>query len=247
MSRAEERYHHEYRVTPARLWYPTVGYTFASAALVLRMVVEDAPVAATIPVGVLLAALLGWMFAALRGGATIVDERALTIQRTRLSGGNLVLNWSDVQGIEIEMSPGAGTRGSPRTMVVVYDSAGRRQFLPHLHDRSGLNLTQEVATLRGLWALGRGEDWLPDPETTAKIAYTRKHPMQLAIVALLGAIAAFLLGIAIFVVVLVSGGYADGGATVVSPPVLLGVLPGTAYVATLVIVGIRRCADRRRR
>jgi len=246
MSRAEDRYHREYRVTPARLWYPTVAYTIASAALVLRMAVGGVPAVATILVGVLFAALLGWMFAALRGGATVVDERAVTIQRPRLSGGNLVLSWPDVQGIETEMNQAAGTRGAPQQMVVVYDSGGRRHLLPHLHDRSGLNLAQEVATLRGLWTLGRGENWLPDSDIAARIAYTRKHPMRLTIVALLGAVAAFLAGFVIFFVALISGGYADGGATVFSPPVLLGVLPITAYVATLVAVGIRRRADRQR-
>jgi hypothetical protein len=155
-----------------------------------------------------------------------------------------MLPWSDVQGIEIQMTPSAGTRGAPQTLVVVYDATGRRLILPHLHDRNRLNVPQEVATLRSLWTLGRGEDWTANTEVAAKIAYTRKHPVPLALMGLLGAIAAFLLAIVIFVVVLIAGGYANGGSTIVSPPVLMGVLPGTAYVATLVIVGLRRRTDR---
>ncbi len=186
MSHGEDRYHREHRVTPFRLWYPTVAYTIASVGLVLRMATQGVPAVVTIPVAVLFAALLVWMFTALRAGATVVDERGVTIRRPRLYGGNLVLHWPDIQGIKTRMNPAFGQRGAPRVMVVLYIAGNRRYLLPHVHDRNGLDVAQEVATLRGLWTLGRGEDWRPDPETAAKIAYTRKHPVPLALVALLG-------------------------------------------------------------
>ncbi len=246
MSHGEDRYHREHRVTPFRLWYPTVAYTIASVGLVLRMATQGVPAVVTIPVAVLFAALLVWMFTALRAGATVVDERGVTIRRPRLYGGNLVLHWPDIQGIETRMSPAFGQRGAPRVMVVLYIEGNRRYLLPHVHDRNGLDVAQEVATLRGLWTLGRGEDWRPDPETAAKIVHTRKHPVPLALVALLGAIIAFATGIVIFFVVLVTGGYADGGAPAFSPLMLLGVLPIAAYVATFIVVGTRRRAKRQR-
>jgi hypothetical protein len=246
MSRAEEqRFHREYRVAPTRLWYPTVAYTLASAALVLRMAAGGVPAAATIGVGVFFAALLTWMFLAMHGSATIVDERAVTIRRSRLLGKDLVLGWPEIQGVETRMNQ-AATRGAPRVLVVVYNAKGRPINLPHVHDRRGLNVVQEVATLRGLWTLGRGENWTPSPAVAAKITYARTYPMHVTIVALLGAIAAFLLAIVIFIVVLATGGYDNGGGALVQPGLLVGAFPGTVYVVTLVVVGLRRRADRRR-
>jgi hypothetical protein len=161
VSRGEERYHSEYRATPARLWYPTVSYTIASAGLVLRMATGGVSAAVTVPVALLFAALLVWMFTALRGTATVVDERGVTIRRPRLYGGDIVVAWTDVQGIETEVNRAAGMRGAPRLVVVIYAAGGRRRLLPYLHDRDGLDVAQEVATLRGLWTLGRGENWVP--------------------------------------------------------------------------------------
>lgn len=247
MTAADQRYRREYRVTPTMLWYPTITYTIGSAALVLRMAISGVPAAATIPIAVFLAALLAAMFGVLRNHMTIADEGHLTIRRLRMFGGDRSLAWSEVQGIEVQANPGAGAaRGTPRQIVMIYTSAGGKFQLPHLHDRGGVDLWHEVAALRELWILGRGEDWRPNPQVAAKIAFTRKHPLQLAIVAMVAGMAAFLAGIVIFFIVLVSGGYADGGATVFQPVTLLGVFPGTVYVLTFVIVGLRRSAERRR-
>jgi hypothetical protein len=246
VSPAEQRFSREYRAMPARVWSLTVLYTVASAGLVLRMAWGGVPPVATIAVAVFFAALLVWMFLALRGGATIVDERAMTLRRPRMYGGDLVFPWPEIQGIETQMNQAAGTRSALRVLVVVYDSKGRRHILPHVHDRNGLNVVQEVATLRGLWTLGRGENWVRHPDVAAKITYTRKHPLMLPIVALMAAVAAFLVGILVFFIVLIGGGYANGGATLVTPPYLLGVFPGSVYVITLVVVGLRRRAERKR-
>lgn len=246
MSR-NEGYHREYHVTRVRLWYPTIAYTLVCFAFVAKMALAGLPLAATVPTGVFFAALLVWMFATLRGTATFVDERGITIRRPRMLGGSLVLHWPEVQGIEVYLNPSFGARGGPRQMVVVYGVSRRRYLLPQLHDRNRFNVAHEVATLRGLWTLGRGEAWQPDPETSARIAYVRKHPLPLAFAALLGAVAGFVAGIVIFVIVLASGGYADGGSSAVSPVVLIGILPATAYVVTLVVLGVRRRADRQPR
>jgi hypothetical protein len=241
---SEDRYHHEYRVSGGRFWYGMTAYVAVSVAGVLRLAARGVPAVIMIPVGVVLVAVSVLFIVSARVSATIVDESLVTIHGPF---GSHSRAWPDVQGIEIEMNPGTGARGAPRQRVALYDAAGKRYFLPHLHDRAGLDLAREVAVLREVWILGRGEDWVPVPRIAARIAETRRHPTPLSTVALLTAIGVFVVATMLFVILLLTGTY-DGNhggvATVLSPFLLMLGVPTVVYIATLLIVAARRRADR---
>ena len=100
--------------------------------------------------GAALAALFLLVLRLVKVTATISDETHLTARGAFRSHATA---WPDVQGIEIEVNPGAGAQGAPAHVVVLYDASGHRRILPHLNDRNTPDLAREVAALREMWLL----------------------------------------------------------------------------------------------
>lgn len=146
----------EYR-NPATEWWvglaiPVVG----GCGLVVRLALDDeVPTAVPFAVGTSLALLIVLVVWAVEAAATICDRTGLTI---RGAFRRHTVAWPDVRGIEIEVDRGSARRGGPALIVVVHDAAGRKRVLPHLNDRAVRDLDGEVAALREVWALCRGED-----------------------------------------------------------------------------------------
>ncbi|MFI9815611.1 hypothetical protein [Saccharothrix variisporea] len=183
-------YRREYRNSGGEwLWVGVAAPLVGGAALVVRLVLDDeVPGAVPFAVGTALALLVVLVVRLAVATATISDQSGLTI---RGAFRRHTTAWSAVQGIEIEVNPGAGARGAPNRIVVLYDATGRRRFLPHLNDRSTADLDGEVAALREVWALCRGEDWVPVPVAVEKIARTRRYPtplVHIAVKAMLGSL-----------------------------------------------------------
>lgn len=241
-----EGFRREYHASAAKAWAMVAGYTIISAALVLRLVSQGAPTVVTVPVALLFVWLLVFLGVALRKGGTIVHEDGLTI---RGLGSPRSVPWPEVQGIEIKLNPGGGTRGTPREWVIVYVSTGKRYLLPQLNDRNGYVLEYEVSNMRELWTRRRGDDWAPLPAVAAAIDYHRRHKLTAGTVALLTAICGELAGLVIAMVLLIAGAYANPDelpSRIFTPLVLFGVLPVGTFVVTWLVVGLRRRRERRR-
>ncbi|GAB2604614.1 hypothetical protein GCM10027168_41940 [Streptomyces capparidis] len=237
-------YRREYRYAGGSwLWVGLALPALGGIALIARMAVDDeVPIIVPAAVGVALAALSLFVLRQVKVTATISDETCLTVRGAFRSRGTA---WPDVQGIEIEVNPGAGAQGAPSRIVVLYDARGRRRILPHLNDRNTPDLAREVAALREVWMLRRGDDWAPAPEAADKIARMRRHPTPLVHIAVRAMLGAFLIGTVLFLVALAAGMY-DGTDTnafadvVFHPFALIGVLPLMVYVGTLVVGAILR-------
>ncbi|MFI6979156.1 PH domain-containing protein [Embleya sp. NPDC050154] len=101
--------------------------------------------------------------------ATVVDGHGVTLRgviRTR------VVEWRDVQGIEIETLPW-GLEDQPTRAAVLYDSTGRKYDLPNMDDLRTDDLNHEVNALRETWVRRRGEHWASVPEVAARIRRDR--------------------------------------------------------------------------
>lgn len=243
---ADVPYRREYRFTGSRSWLGVGSIVPAAgaASLVLDMANEEMPIAVPLATGTAFAALFVFLARLVLATATISDERHLTIRgafRMRSTA------WPDVQGIEIEANPLAA-EGSPRRVAVLYDVTGSRYALPYLNDRSSPDLTHEVAALREVWLMRRGENWRPTPEVAARIARRRAQLTPLWLIALLPAFFAFWVGMGIFVFALIAGVYPQDtdpdpsvlAETVLHPVALFAGLPAVASVTALVVAVIRR-------
>ncbi|KUL20856.1 hypothetical protein [Streptomyces regalis] len=241
---ADDSYRREYRYSGGSwLWLGLTAPFVAGIGLTARMALDDeVPVIVPAAVGAALAALFLFVVRLVRVTATISDETHLTARGAFRSRATA---WPDVQGIEIEVNPGAGAQGAPSRIVVLYDASGRRRTLPHLNDRNIPDLAGEVAALREVWMLRRGEDWAPVPEAADKIARVRRYPTPLVHIAVKMMFGGLLLGIVLFLIALASGVY-DGSdpnafADIVFHPLALCmVLPFGAYIGTFVIGAILR-------
>lgn len=159
---ADDSDRREYRYSGGSwLWVGLAAPFVVGIGLIAQMTQDDdVPVVVPGAIGAVLVALLVLVLRASTVTATITDATHLTARgafRTHVTA------WPDVQGIEIEVNPGAGAQGAPSRMVVLYDASGRRRILPHLNDRNTPDLAHEVAALREVWMRHRGEDWTPAP------------------------------------------------------------------------------------
>lgn len=237
-------YRREYRYSGGSwLWLGLAAPLVAGIGLIARLALDDeVPVAVPAAVGAALAALFLLVLRLVKVTATISDETHLTARGAFRSHATA---WPDVQGIEIEVNPGAGAQGAPAHVVVLYDASGHRRILPHLNDRNTPDLAREVAALREMWLLHRGESWAPVPEAADKITRARRHPTPLVHIAVKVMFGGLLLGIVLFLIALASGVYEgpDSNAladTVFHPLALCMVLPLGAYVGTFVVGAIVR-------
>jgi preprotein translocase subunit Sss1 len=241
---AVDPYRREYRYSGGSwLWLGLAPVLLAGVGLIVRMALDDeVPIVVPAAVGAALAALFLFVLRLVMVTATISDATRLTARGAFRSRATA---WPDVQGIEIEVNPGAGAQGAPSRIVVLYDASGRRRILPHLNDRNIPDLAREVAALREAWMLRRGDDWAPVPEAADKIARMRRHPTPLVHIAVQTMLGAFLLGGVLFIVALAMGVYDGSGtnafADVVFHPLALSmVLPLGVYIGTLVVGAILR-------
>jgi hypothetical protein len=241
---ADDPYCREYRYSGGSwLWLGLAAPFLAGIGLIAEMALDDeVPVIVPAAVGAALAALLLFLLRLVKVTATISDATRLTVRgpfRSRATA------WSDVQGIEIEVNPGAGAQGAPSRIVVLYDASGRRLVLPHLNDRNTPDLAREVAALCEVWRLRRGEGWAPVPKAADKIARMRRHPTPLVHIAVKTMFGAFLLGGILFFIALATGRYdgSDSNAfadTVFHPLALFMVLPLGVYFGTFVVGAVLR-------
>lgn len=240
---ADHAFHREYRYPSGGwLWTALAAPAAAGVLLVVRLALdEDVPAFVPVAVGALFAALILFAVRAGTGSATIVDGDRITIRNAFSSHAT---PWPDVQGIEIEINPGAG-RGAPDLIVVLYDAEGRRRILPQLNEKNLPDLEGEVEALREVWMLRRGEDWAPVGKAADKIARARAYPRPLAHIAVGAMLCAMMAGTVLFCVILVTGLYDvisenPVTETLFHPAAVIGVMPLLVYIGTLVIGGIRR-------
>jgi hypothetical protein len=241
---ADDSYRREYRYSGGSwLWVGLIAPFVAGIGLIARLALDDeVPMIAPAAVGAALAALFLLVLRLVKVTATISDATQLTARGAFRSHATA---WPDVQGIEIEVNPGAGAQGAPSQIVVLYDASGRRRILPHLNDRNTPDLAHEVAALREVWTLHRGESWAPVPEAADKIARMRRYPTPLVHIAVKMMFGGLLLGIVLFLIALASGVYdsSDTNAfadTVFHPLALCVVLPLGAYIGTFAVGAILR-------
>src|SRR6266702_3302582 len=241
-----EQFRYEYRSSWRRS-LAAIGFPLLlTIGGALRLSTDDTPPAVVIPLVALFAVLIALLAWTLLRTATRTDAEHLTLQRP-YPFHSKVFRWADVQDIEIEVNRQAGQRGQPTYVVAMYDAAGKRHLLPHLHDRNNLDLARTADTLRRIWLRQRGADWAAIPNVTVTIQRERTRPMPAINSAFIALGAAIVLGIVVFVVVIVSGGYQDENsvtATVFSPAVLIGGFPVAAFVITWVVVALRRRTSR---
>ncbi|WP_141311158.1 hypothetical protein [Streptomyces spinoverrucosus] len=238
----DDPYSRKYRYSEdGWLWAGLAAPLAGGTLLVVRLALDDeVPTTVPVAVGAALAALILLLVRWFNATATISDGNHLTVQGAFRSHATA---WADVQGIEIEVNPGAGAQGAPIRIVVLYDASGRRRVLPHLNDRNTPDLEGEVAALREVWMLRRGDGWAPIPKAADKIARMRRHPTPLVHIAVKAMLCAFLLAIVVFLIALASGTY-DGSDdvtdTVFHPLALFMVLPLGVYIGTFVVGAILR-------
>ncbi|MFF5263092.1 hypothetical protein ACFY4C_29540, partial [Actinomadura viridis] len=177
------------------------------------------------------------------------DQVVIRPSNTAAEKGSVFRNrataWSDVQGIEIEVNHGEA-QGAPTRVAVLYDVSGRRCTLPQLHNRSTFDLAREVAALREVWMLHRGEDWAPVPEVADRIARSRRHSTPLVHIAFKTMLGAAMVGTVLFLIALAAGMYTSADDTnalvamMLHPLALLMVLPIVAFIGAFVIGTILR-------
>ncbi|WP_143676035.1 PH domain-containing protein [Streptomyces milbemycinicus] len=157
----------EYR---APLWLPLLVIVFFGGfgLTVLRPVFEeDMPIALAIVMVAVLASVYFLLVVVTCASRTVIDEDHVAVRRlfrTRRTA------WRDIQAIEIEGYPHRLVHGTqPAAIVVVRHRDGRKITLPHLHDKRGLSVHQEVLAMHAIWERRRGDNWTPpsDAETTA--------------------------------------------------------------------------------
>jgi hypothetical protein len=240
---ADDPYRREYRYSgDSWLWVALASPFLGGVGLVVGIALEDGvPIAIPVAVGAALAALFLFVVRLVVVPATISDPTHLTV---RGAFRNRTTAWSDVQGIEIELNRGEA-QGAPTRVVVLYDALGRRCTLPHLHNRSTFDLAREVAALREVWMLRRGEDWAPVPEVADKIARSRRYPTPLVHIAFKTMLGAALVGTVLFLIALAAGMYTRAdtnalAAMMLHPLTLLMALPIVAFIGAFVIGTILR-------
>jgi hypothetical protein len=240
----DDPYRREYRKTDGSwLWIALGAPLAAGVLLVLQTALDDdIPTVVPIAVGAALAALLLFVLRLNTVTATISDAQSLTVRGPFRSHATA---WQDVQGIEIEVNPGAEAQGAPGWVVVLYDASGRRLTLPHLNDRETADLAGEVAALREVWELRRGDGWAPVPKAADKIARTRRHPTPLVQLAVRGMLGGLVAGSVLFLVALNTGVYDGLGDKTVAdvvfhPLALMMVLPLGGCIGTFVVGAILR-------
>ncbi|MFB4318396.1 hypothetical protein [Actinomadura sp. 21ATH] len=237
---ADDPYRREYRhAGDGWLWVALASPFLGGVVLVVGIALEDGvPIIVPLAVGAALAALFLFVVRLVTVTATISDRTHLTVRgpfRDRATA------WPDVQGIEIEENQGE----APGKVAVLYDAAGRRRTLPHLNDRGTVDLPREVAALREVWALHRGEDWAPVPKVADAIARTRRHPTPLVHIAFKAMMGAAMAGTVLFLIALATGMYAKNDAhafvaMMAHPLALLMVLPLAAFIGAFAIGTLRR-------
>ncbi|MEJ2853204.1 MULTISPECIES: hypothetical protein [unclassified Saccharothrix] len=239
----DDPHHREYRYSGGDwLWAGLAAPLAGAGFLVVRLALDDeVPTAVPVAIGVAFAALVVFVVRLTKVTATISDRTGLTAKGAFRGHATA---WSDVQGIEVEVNPGAGARGAPGRIAVLYDASGRRRVLPHLNDRNTPDLDGEVADLHETWTLHRGEDWAPVPDVAQKIARVRRHPTPLVHIAVKAMVGAFLVGTVGCLIALATGAYSRPGNavvdTVLDPFALILVLPLGVYIGTLVVGAILR-------
>lgn len=189
------------------------------------------------PYFVLFALPFGW----LQRSATIVDEEYVTLRGLRARR----IAWSQVQGIETEVR--VVTRpdgGRPLEGVVIQVGDGRRRRLPHLHEANVPALRREVEALRELWTRGRGAGWTPEPAIAEPepVAGAPNMTVLGPVIALLIAMASFIVCAGLALVLLVTGVLKDaGGGT------LNAIMFGPAVLVFVVALGVIKVRQRRPR
>ncbi|MGY0062476.1 PH domain-containing protein [Streptomyces sp. LZ34] len=208
----------------------------------------DAPIALVIVMVAVVAPLVLVLVVVVCGSVTVVNEDHVAVRRlfrTRRTA------WCDIQGIEIEGNPGAMVdQTQPTGIVVVHHRDGRRITLPHLHDRRGLSVYQEVSAMREMWERRRGEDWTPRPGAEAAVAEaearTRTAGTVMAAGARGGAAAAGTVGVlaVCFLISMFTG--ALDALPEIPEGLFIGVFTGLPVVAFAAAFAISIARDRRR-
>ncbi|KOG33146.1 hypothetical protein [Streptomyces resistomycificus] len=101
-----------------------------------------------------------------RRGSTSTGAEGVTV---RLPVGVRRRAWHDVYDIRVEDNPHRHGLLQPQRLAWLYDTEGRRHFLPHVDDLQLEALGAEVADLRAAVARHRGTDWERRPEVEARI------------------------------------------------------------------------------
>ncbi|WP_431045700.1 PH domain-containing protein [Streptomyces sp. P1-3] len=158
----------KYRAPLAMSVFVTVFFGGGGLSVLGPFFVEDrAPIVLVVAMVALVAPLVVLLVAAVWRSMTIVDQDHVAVRRvfrTRRTA------WCDIQAIEIDGNAAAvADETQPTGIVTIYDRDGRRFTLPHLHDRRGLSVYQEVLAMREMWERQRGEDWTPLPVTEVAV------------------------------------------------------------------------------
>jgi hypothetical protein len=235
-----------YRLSASKSRPALVACAVLLAGFLVWMSLDDeVPAAVPVIVGVVFAAGYAVLVRLVTRSATTIDEEGLHL---RSGFGQRTLRWADVQAIEIESTARDGAE-IPQDRTYVYDAAGVRRELPYINEVTVADLPAEVDQLRAIWRLWRGEEWREDPAVSTEIQ-RRRAQLGWPLIGMVGMVGGFLLGMAVFVVMLVGGAYpktrlgeAEPGFVVgvlLSPVALLAVAPLAGVVVAITVTLLRR-------
>ncbi|XBB69996.1 hypothetical protein ABFU82_12010 [Nocardioides sp. WV_118_6] len=219
------------------------GPGLVAVGMVVKMAYDDVAWWVTALVGAFFAAFFAAGVTMIMRAGTTIDGAGVVIRssfRTRR------YSWAGVQEVLVEANPVAGLPRQAARVAVLYDASGARVELPWCNDLVRADLDADVASLRVIWLARRGDDWRPAPAAAGAVAAAWSgrawSGVAIAMDALLAAMAVFLVGVVISVVLLVAGAYGDDSFADrwLPPVVVLAVLPGLAYVGWVVAALARR-------
>lgn len=225
------------------LTVPFVG----AVGLVTGMAADDnVPLWVVVLTGVFFAGFFGAGIALVRRAGTVIDGQGISIRsgfRTRFHA------WSDIQDVQEQPNPLAGMAHQASRIGVVYDTRGSRIELPWVNDLSRAHLDSDIALVRQVWTMRRGDEWRPNRAVRSDVVGQPAPDLRVAldvqIDALVNAAGAFLLGALVYVALLLNGGYAGEDTFAdrwLGAWQLLALLPLATYVGTLVWrLSYRRC------
>jgi hypothetical protein len=235
-----------YRLPAPRLWFVLIACAVLLAGFVFLMASDDGlPPVVPVIVGVAFAAGYAVLVRIVAQSATVVDDEGLHL---RFAFGRCMLRWPEVQAIEIESTAQDGAAVA-QDRTYVYDTAGVRRELPYVNTATVADLRAEVERLRAIWRLRRGEGWREERDASMEML-RRRVQVGLPIVGMIGLVGGFVIGMAVFVVMLVGGVYPKTGlgepepgfvvGVLLSPVALLVVAPLAGVVVAIVMVLMRR-------
>ncbi|MER7665436.1 hypothetical protein [Streptomyces sp. NPDC096193] len=219
-----------------------MGVIAAAGALVLG---GRVPLWISVVVISLVVILAVWVLAALIRAVTVVHRDHILI---RTAFWTKRVAWSDVQGLQIERIPSAEQHDLPQWVVALYDSDGRRFWLPHLNERELGKVGDELYALRDLWEEQRGQSWTAAPGIADKMAATTRKTSEYELTS--GTLASYAGGcsaclvMGLFSVVAFGTDVLDGVSVDLVTYLLFGTFP-TAFLIVYVTSVVRRRRRRR--